>query len=247
MPTADKFTFIANDGLARIDISGYDDWITLSGFKKSDLPSTPTASEINESRRLAYKLYLLYYGLSCVALSEDTRYSTLTITDTNVVDDLSSGSEMIPQKRILGLSPWLGQISTYAFNGDITTSLSVTTTAIYPKRLYNGSINDESLFIGYGGLESEVSAGNNGAGGARLLLNSLILNKGSSTATVKYDYSYVILNQMHLICESRAAGTGTLTTTASSFYAEAENISTSPGYTAKVSATISAIDFYTLQ
>lgn len=247
MPTADKFTFIANDGLARIDVSGYDDWTTLSGFNKSDLPSTPTESEINESRRLAYKLYLLYYGLSCVALSEDTRYPTLTITDTNVVDDPNGGPIGIPQQRILGSAPWNNIISTFVSNGDITTSLSIETNTIYPKRLYNGSTNDESLFLGYGGFESYVNAGNNGAGNARLLLNSLILNKGSSTATLKYDYAYVTLNDMHLICESRAAGSGTLTATASSFYAEAENISTSPVYTAKVSATISAIDFYTLE
>lgn len=247
MPTADKFTFIANDGLARIDVSGYDDWTTLSGFNKNSVGS-PTESQINESKRLAYKLYLLYYGLSCVALSEDTRYPTLTIIDTNVVDDPIGGGPIgIPQERIVGSAPWNNIIRTFVGNGDITTSLSIATDTIYPKRLYNGSTNDESLFLGYGGFESYVNAGNNGAGNARLLLNSLILNKESSTATLKYDYAYVTLNDMHLICESRAAGSGTLTATASSFYAEAENISTSPVYTAKVSATISAIDFYTLQ
>jgi hypothetical protein len=218
MPTADRFTFIANDyslsGLNKTDVSGKDAWTTLSGFNKNDLPRTPTESEINESLRLSWKLFLLNYSCSLTASATDTLFPNAVISGINVDNDLIANTIADPQKRLLYQTSGSSKVVNNTFN-----IVEANFFGNRPRRLYNGDITNEANFVGYGSGGAATFATSQ-AGNSRCLLRSFVTTYQVNDPPVKkFSYAYVNFGGFHFVCETWAISgqfEATLTSNASS-------------------------------
>ena len=144
MPTATPFTALGKGNgfpfcLDKLDVSEYDYWTTLGGYKKTDESDEVTQAQINLSLKNAMKVFWNFYGYTINAESENP-YGDDSKTLTLSMEDLS------PKERVCASEPWFRSAETeedYALY-----------TLVYPEpiRMYNGETEDEGNFVGYGVL-----------------------------------------------------------------------------------------------
>ena len=210
MPTADKFTFIADDygasGLSRTDVSGKDAWTTLSGFNKNSV-GAPTESQLNESKRLAWKLFLLNYSCTLTASATDTfnLFPNAVISGINVDDDIIADGNQTPlsiadpQKRLAYQESGSKKVV-----NNTTNIVEAYFGASRPRRLYNGDITDEANFVGYGSGGARSYALSQG-GQSEVNLTSFVTDfKVPSNSNRIWDYAYVNFEGFHFVCEAGA-------------------------------------------
>tara|TARA_B100001063_G_scaffold229510_1_gene241780 strand:- start:425 stop:1159 length:735 start_codon:yes stop_codon:yes gene_type:complete len=158
MPTATAFTALgAGNGfpkcLSKRDVSIYDYWITLGGFKKGDSGS-PTTQQVNNSYNTALKLYWNFNGFE-VDFNDSGTITTESL-DINQ-GDFNRGhtaTPFEPKDRICRQN----LIYKYGFypegvefpDFDWTFGETLISTRINPVRMYDGSTSNENNFIGYG-------------------------------------------------------------------------------------------------
>ena len=185
MPTATAFTALgAGNGFPtcmdndKVDVSGtsYPRWITLSGWSNSNTPSSDSEKKasIAESREHAMKLFWLINGVDVRIISGYTSGIGATYTDLSI--DLeggdyenaiageipySSGDPVVdmdkePRSRVCYDFWWMRQED--GVSGGFTGEYLTLQARIY--KMYDGSTDDESNFIGFGAsVVSMLSAG----------------------------------------------------------------------------------------
>mgnify|MGYP003652100818 CR=1 FL=1 len=154
MPTANTFTTLgAFNGfpgcVAKIDVSSYDKWTTLSGFNK-DAAGTPTSAQVRDSHKLAVRLYWNLHQVTAYTfdLALPAEVDNLIVTG----EDWTGGTvadAIQPRERMCS-----GSISTYTVEeiGIATRAygrvdLTLETGIV---RMYDGVTTSETNFIGYG-------------------------------------------------------------------------------------------------
>ena len=180
----------------KIDVSGFHNYITLSGVQKGQ---TPTAITKAKDYALVYELYwnlksFVYGGTASdgdsVASSDATRTYKCVNTDGSIN---SSGSEE-PKDRILTASatPKVSSNSIVCGQSNNTNFL----------RIYNGSTSDEDNFFGYaihgsgdfGGF-IQIFGGSLSAADADIAINGAMQNAPpSDRADLKHVIGYAVLN-----------------------------------------------------
>jgi len=163
MPIAEKFKALgAGNGfpfcLEKVDVSIYDNWITLGGVSSG----TATQQQINESLKNAIKLYWnLYSGTGSFATSVGAASGNYSVSEQGVEIILKNNEEALqPSKRVYrgtddnslyrlvsqinqSDEPLDSPIACYGF-------LRLGSDYKFIVRMYNGSTEDESNFVGYG-------------------------------------------------------------------------------------------------
>ena len=143
--TVANFSHLGNfpvcaESLTEVDVSGYDYWVTLGNFKKTD-GGSPTQSQIDLSLENARKLFWDIYGLTG-SVTDTSGVDTVTITNATVDDNTTSN---LPTDNPYGK---VCNSSTYQ-NVEKSDSSEIATLSIYWSfsiiRMLNGS-----EFIGYG-------------------------------------------------------------------------------------------------
>ena len=155
MPTADTFTALGRgNGFpfcpTKVNVSPYDYWSTLGGFKKTDT-GDPTQAQIDLSLKNAMKLFWNLNGASATFADTYTAATTVEIDmDAGTYDSISFGSETSNQPPIdricfEGYESYNKIILSGRFDPvvDLDQRIGI-------RRLYNGSTSDEDNFIGYG-------------------------------------------------------------------------------------------------
>lgn len=149
MPTATPFTALgAGNGfpfcIAKIDVSSSTDWITLGGTQKG---SSPTQATIDLSLSNAMKLFWNYNGHTVNFQEEGGAINNDVVIDVENGDynlQLPSGTNWdTPLSRVCLNSLWL-------VRNNNTSSRQNRVDLRYLKRMYDGSTDDESHFVGYG-------------------------------------------------------------------------------------------------
>jgi len=241
MPTAKNFSTLGafngfSSCLERVDISGYDYWITLSGYSK-DSGGVPTKKSKNDSLKLAMKLFWNTYRV------EFYSFDTLTLLDIDeVLIEGDTGAEIEPRNRVCGY----GSLSSVVKLGDSGATTAASVDLTLDKGLvmmYDGSVI-ESNFIGYGmarvdpfgvsPLESYVYDG--------IVADSLSIAGGYGytyvDATSDVEQGYTTLDDVNLFFIGAAALIGAETTV------DVEELSTSIGSPAFQVSQIVGFDFY---
>ena len=170
MPTATQFNALGKGNgfpfcLDKIDVSEYDYWVTLGGFKKTDSGS-PTQLQINNSFTNAMKLFWNINKLEGSVTDEESSnypgeytikdldidaedYGSLTVNSSDFSNYHSSTFE--PKDRVCAFNFVVSKTevdSPSEGDGGLNFYLNMTPAAIY--RMYNGVTTDEDNFIGYG-------------------------------------------------------------------------------------------------
>jgi len=162
MPTATPFKALgAGNGfplcLGKVNVSTYDYWVTLGGYKKTD-GGTPTDQQIADSLENAMQLFWNLDGWTGRLYFNDY-FSSYEITSLSMKngDWTVSGDEYYaykldgtqvnepdfdPKDRVCYKSFVATKYASYPDSG---ISLSVT-----PVRMYDGATSDEGNFVGYG-------------------------------------------------------------------------------------------------
>lgn len=234
--------------LDRVDVTEYDYWITLGGFKKGDA-GTPTAQQIEDSFRWAMKLFWQWRGVTGIA-------KTTNESGTSRVDNVALSGPKEPFERVcpFSLNGWeyVDLESGYAelyMGGDLTGGDLTEVTPII--RMYNGPTSDELNFVGYGfavynstdeRYVSEIARGGTltmvggGGGVAGVNAGSLIWQVFEGTA------AYVSTLGPHLVCNAYASESWDIANVdPANLKVTASN--TDPDVTAEIEIT--ALDFYT--
>lgn len=251
MPTADKFTFIADDygaaGLNRTDVSGKDAWTTLSGFNKNSVGS-PTESQINESLRLSWKLFLLNYSCTLTASATDPNFTDAVISGINVDDDLivdgnqTPLSSADPQKRLVYQASGSEKVVNEIFNLAIADFKGAR-----PRRLYNGDITNEANFVGYGSGGARSYALAQGVVSEVQLTSFVTTFSVNDPGVKKFSYAYVNFEGFNFVCEARAIGSIGVTLTSNASALTAGTSGVIGGRTIATFTKINSASFYTLQ
>ena len=128
--------------LAKVNVSGFDFWTTLSGVNK-DSPTTSDAL-ISESLVNAMKLFWNYNGHSVDVDLGGIQTLTIDIEQGDF-DSLSGGTAPFESKDRVCANNWdVDRVEDPEF-GDRHISLRID-----PIRMYNGLTDDEDNFVGYG-------------------------------------------------------------------------------------------------
>ena len=163
MPTADKFsTNGVYNGLSgcvpKVDVSGFDYWITASGYSKDDFDASTevTQEQIDQSLHKIGLLYWNLYRVTCSTGFLSNPSSTLTeviVSGWDAIQDPPPPPDPVqPKDRVCGgvrtrygnTEPIDGGVDLMLFGGiDLRLDTGFA-------RFYKGSIDDESNFIGYG-------------------------------------------------------------------------------------------------
>tara|TARA_R110000796_G_C14456386_1_gene424010 strand:+ start:114 stop:953 length:840 start_codon:yes stop_codon:yes gene_type:complete len=154
MPTATSFTALGRgNGFsfcpAKVDVSGYDNWVTLGGVSSG----SATQAQINTSLVNAMKLYWNLYSA--------TASFTATWTDGNLSFDKSLANHQYvitpePRRRLCEGITQPAQSSTgmteaeYDQTGGVGCGTFGSFKIFHPVRMYNGSTSNTSNFVGYG-------------------------------------------------------------------------------------------------
>jgi len=154
MPTADTFSTLgAFNGfpgcVAKVDVSSYDKWTTLSGHNK-DSGGVPTSAKVRDSHKLAVRLYWNLHQVTAYTfdLALPAEVDNLIVTG----EEWTGGTvadAIQPRERMCS-----GSISTYTAEDlslasrasgrvDVTLETGIA-------RLYDGVTTSETNFIGYG-------------------------------------------------------------------------------------------------
>ena len=167
MPTATPFKALGKgNGFpfcpAKVDVSAYDYWSTLGGFKKTD-GGTPTNQQIADSLGNAMKLFWNLNGASATFEDNNPTSETTEIDmDAGTYESISFGSETGNQPPIDRVC-FEGYASYNSVNYPLPTPDPIVELDIFMgiRRLYNGSTSNEDNFIGYGtnGVAFDLTGG----------------------------------------------------------------------------------------
>ena len=159
MPTATSFTALGKgNGFpfcpGKVDVSGFDHWVTLAGYSKTNAAAGSSVTETQIKTSLE----------RCMKLFWNLHSATASFTSTWAVDSLNFDKGLPNHEYIITPEP-KGRICvgitqpTSSNTGMTEAQLNETggvgcgtggTFRINPKRMYNGSITDTSNFVGYG-------------------------------------------------------------------------------------------------
>lgn len=261
MPTADPFTFYGtidtskpsnNAGgeafpfcVEEVDVSGFDYWTTLGGFKKGD-GGSPTTKQIGDSWINACKLYWSSYSVTGSYQTQDSGGSASGSLTADVDSDLNSGNA-IPEDRQCGDGAQVQKITSVSPGMSYLVGNALNESGGGFVRMYNGATDDETNFVGYG---IRNSAFWNGAFEhwveqdtfyeAVAQVNSYY-NEETASGYI-YDYAYVTLSGIHFVCEAFARDLPESLVDAANLTARADDTSS----TGKVSqASLDSLEFYT--
>ena len=254
------------DCLQKVNVYNYDSWTTYSGFNK-DSGGFPSAASIAESKLTAMKVYWNLWSIGFYSsnysdwtgsgYTEDTY--TLDYVDTSmawpnrgeedppisVAEDNSDPTRKAPSGRVCQSASGqsytvpnplgIGYGSCYA---DIE--------GVLPKRLYDGSTDDETNFRGYGagGAVFDIQSTGSSRANVRLLLSGY---GNSASGRNKHEQAYVELNGVHLVCTARgdAHRQVEVVLDAANMTAGANSEPYSASIIVSVSITADSLEFYT--
>ena len=210
MPTATSFTALGEgngfpDCSVKIDVSSFDYWVTLGGFKQSD-GGSPTENQINDSLINAMNLVWNCYSFSWTATSDGGETASFNNDDNN---EFREPFENVCYGNFIGSG-----LDDEARNGNDQLTARVEFSSIAKiHRFYNGDSTDEDNFVGYG-----IKAGGSPAfkGFANGEINDDGFSLGSREAyyfgvvdegrTGLYDFSYVEVSGIHFVLRTRVRG-----------------------------------------
>lgn len=255
MPTATSFTaFAQGNGLGFVplkrDVSGYDKWQTLGGFKDTDVGS-PSDAQIQTSLSNAVNIYWNLQGVTifCDASDDDSIPTTSASAGSpGGTDTFPISNAGLPNTRAVGTGgdPLLVYDNElYALDTDADrapqTSTSICTAKINTNiiRMYDGATSSESNFVGYGigsaiggaaaSGESSASSPNIGIN-ADVFIGSFLNGTPSDTTQRKTQLEYVTITQtsppisIPIVClaDAQASHAATFDVRATDFYAEVD-------------------------
>ena len=265
MPTAAQFTALTEgNGFSfcppNVDVSVYDNWITLGGVSSG----TATQAEIDDSLVNAMKLFWNTHEVSGTASSSSTGVSTSSVTDVTVVEtyDDQTSDALEPKDRIC-----LDTVRNINLDDDITGSGAASSASIRINlansssqgviRMYNGSTSDIVNFVGYGVSEIAIcSADTNAAGGTttastQIKVGSYMDGSDSDTTApdgtqTKIRVDQVTFGGMSFRSYVRASALGdSITVTADASTLSATASASSGLISSSSSSSLSSVDFYT--
>ena len=239
MPTATPFTALgAGNGFpycpARVDVDTFAYWTTFSGFNKNSTGS-PSASEIESSRRIAMKLYWNTHELQATA-------EVSWPTGQNITDVILTAP---PDTNPLEPSERCGNILLTSKAGPS----GLTRLSIYIKI---GRMYLDGEFIGYGlGRSAEqrpFSSRATSGGGvyANVYLGGYIQYYTTPVSGREDDFAYVTLDGVSFVCIANAATSTDFSTSTDASGMTASCLATSgPAAGDEAEVAITALDFYT--
>ena len=282
MPTTDRFAHLGFFPYCpeKVDVSGYDYWTTLGGFKKGDA-GTPSDTQIEDSLRNAMSLFWNLYQITGSSQGENNR-STPTITNVTNMDQIGKG---VPLETVEVFTPIdrmciTGEVGNQFIEGYERDAQGVRGTSLIrvelkPERLYNGSTDSESNFVGYGIGRAGNFFGEGFSGPiilyctntyvaeveAALVLSSYINDSASTGSLLATDFAYVDLSTTNIpdvtsipfavgawckIGSTFGTPTETLTPNAGGLSAFAKRSDDiGSGREAQAQVSLSSLDFYT--
>ena len=210
MPIATPFKALgAGNGFpdcsTKIDVSQYDYWVTLGGFKQSD-GGSPTEDQINDSLINAMNLVWNCYSFSWTATSDGGEAASF---DNDANNEFREPSENVHHGNFIGSG-----LDDQARNGDDQLTARVEFSSIAKiQRFYNGDSTDEDNFVGYGirALGSPIFKGfaNGGFSVNHFSLGSreayYFGNVDEGRAGL-YEFSYVEVSGIHFVLRTRVRG-----------------------------------------
>ena len=154
MPTATSFTARGRgNGFsfcpAKVDVSGYDNWVTLGGVSSG----SATQAQINTSLVNAMKLY---WNLYSATASFTATWSTVNLSFDKSLANHQYVITPEPRRRLCEGITQPAQSSTgmteaeYDQTGGVGCGTSGSFKIFNPVRMYNGSTSNTSNFVGYG-------------------------------------------------------------------------------------------------
>ena len=193
--------------LEKVDVSDrgdgqpYDYWTTLGGYNKDDAAAFIEPTGIAESLEKAMKLFWNYNGHS---VDVDLRgIQTLTIDiEQDAFDGGSATAPFEPKDRVCR-SAWNAWVE-FDDGGGFFADTEV---AIYLRRMYNGSTDDEDNFVGYGVANSAFESTNIN-GEFRFYFSSYRDNE-EPTEPWTFEYSEAIEEGMWFVASAEANGGST--------------------------------------
>ena len=267
MPTAIPFTALGTGNgfpycLIKSDISSFDHWVTLGGYKKTDAGGV-TQEQINLSFQTAMNLFWNTYRFNLdVEMTGTDGSSTKTFTQSFFETSIPATagftgiSDSKPFERVcnpdveggvfLGGSLGPGEDEAGFFTAQRNSY------DINIHRYYNGDRNDENNFIGYGlgthiiGLELRLVSSGDVRGSVRYFLDS-ITPLGGSSSFLFDEVGYTTVSGIPLVYgagASAASGSPADPSPVVSFGANGSSASSSI-YGISGKALSPSIDFYT--
>ena len=264
MPVTDKFM---SDGRGngfpfcptKFNVYGYDYWTTLSGWSKTNEPTSDTAkaASIATSLRLAMKIHWNLYSMD---INIDTSVSG-TINQSASLEEINVLSEQIidgsatdnpsaePMTRACGARACLA--TTNSNPGGTSYTSAHAQVSPFCMALYNGSTDDPDLFVGYGISGFNFARGISSSTRARALVDIRSYGGFSTdTSSLTYDHAYTtldgeVLDEFNIFCKvtTESDSSGTRTANASGLFGSASSTAGSTTYSA--SSEITSLNFYT--
>ena len=186
MPTATSFTALGRGNgfpfcASKIDVSVYDNWITLGGTAKGN---NPTDEEKSTSLANAMKLWWNYYSAtgSFSASSSDPIGGSGSVTHTDkevIIKAIGEEDALEPVNRSCkGTDPFLFRndslVTQFLDEDNVVNNFAfafITAGSFqFIRRMYNGTTSDESNFVGYGVSHLCISSANATTSGEPLTL-----------------------------------------------------------------------------
>lgn len=170
MATATPYVFIGDipEVLAKVDVSGFDLWVTFGGTKKG---SSPTQGELDLGKQLAVSIYWEFEGLEGTSASESVSSGNPSATHAGDMSDMilpkepdightgfdpyrRSGSDepMAGRQYSAGKATSVNGLLQQAFGG--TSADGHFGVDLRLCRMYDGATNSEANFVGHGFLHS---------------------------------------------------------------------------------------------
>ncbi len=269
MPTADSFTALGRGNgfpfcvTRKIDVSAKHRWTTLGGTQKG---SAPTDAEIQLSFVNSVKIFWNFNELLCSVVSSKTSDSLPSIIyrkeGSGFINPTTEPEE--PKDRVCERENYFDYRNLYTVGANNGLKSGFIDLGIM--RMYDGDINNEDNFVGYG-LESGFNvsttasdeAGPNpgdppSSGNANVItiVSSSIddPSDGQTPGTFDSDVAYETFDGFPLAVSVLSIGTATKAGSSTSFSADASTASGSASYSnsevsGSVSAGITGLDLYT--
>ena len=158
MPTASAFkSFVRGNGFPfcaiNVDVSSYDNWVTLGGFGKDDAEG-PTSAQIQNSFINAMKLLWNTHDLTATAnTGTATGISSTTVTNVVIRETPTDVTSDPREPKDRACVPSVESNVTVE-NGTGGFTLGIMNLNVNPVRMYNGVTTDIANFVGYGITET---------------------------------------------------------------------------------------------
>ena len=200
----------------KIDVSGFHNYITLSGVEKGQ---TPTAITKAKDYALVYELYwnlksFVHGGTDSIGNSVSSSDATRTYKCVNTDGSINSSGSEEPKDRILTAAAAEGIIGFSNAKANTQIRQSNNTNFL---RLYNGSTSDEANFFGYsldgntnvfsGGPFIEITQAANLPAHAHISISGALQNAPPADGIgQKHVIGYAVLNSKFNVLVSARAG-----------------------------------------